>query len=841
MPQPLPIDAFLPDIMQALARHKSLVLSAPPGSGKTTRVPPALMNADWLGGKKILMLEPRRLATRAAARRMADERDENPGEVIGYRVRFDHCVSAQTRIEVVTEAILTRRLQSDPELSDVGLVIFDEFHERNLNSDLGLALCLDVQGALREDLKLLIMSATLNSDDLLGVLDDAVHVEAAGRSYPVDVVYLPKEPQGRLETSVVVTVMDVLARHKGDVLVFLPGGGEIRRVEEHLKPRLMADTVVLPLFGDLNVEAQDQALVADKQGRRKIVLATPIAETSLTIPGVTVVVDSGWAKVPQFDPNSGLTRLQTQRISRASATQRAGRAGRTQPGICYRQWTETTQQGLLAHQASEIATADLATLALELALWGVDKAADLSWVEPPSVGGMAQAQGLLRELGLVDGNKRITSLGKRLSGFGAHPRIAVMLEQSKALNLGGLAADVAALMSERDVFRGGERISVDVSLRLDALAVFRRRGRNGARQYGADPGACAHVERAASQWRRMLKLKKEAVAFDIHKAGMLFALAYPDRIAQRREGESGGYRMSGGAGALLPMGDALAHKSWLVAGRLNAAVKGGGAMIQMAAEVQLDELETVFKQRIENHQSVVWDARSKRVRAMSQRCIGKVVLAEKVWQDAPSDQVQKALVTGLKQLGLQVLPWNKELETWRNRVAFLRAEQGAEHWPDYADEALLASLDEWLLPYLDGMSRIEHLSKLDLRAVFTGQMDWDQQQRLEQLAPSHLKVPSGSRIPIEYVRDKPPVLPVRLQEMFGLADTPRLVNGKVPVLLHLLSPARRPIQVTQDLSGFWQRTYEDVKKELKGRYPKHYWPDDPLQSQPTARAKPRRR
>lgn len=868
---PLPVDEHLGALCSALRDHSNVVLSAPPGSGKTTRVPPGLLQEPWLKGQAILMLEPRRLATRAAARRMAEERGEAVGQTIGYRVRYDNRVSAQTRVEVVTEAILTRRIQNDPELAGVGLVIFDEFHERNLHSDLGLALCLDVQSVLRDDLKILVMSATLDAQRLMTLLPDVAQLEAPGRMYPVQTRYLTREPSGdaaRQKTAANMAgqaldgIRRALREETGDVLAFLPGAGEIRRVEEGLASLPEADSVVIhPLYGDLESGKQDAALLPDPQGRRKVVLATAIAETSLTIPGVRVVVDSGWARVAAFDPASGLTRLVTQRVSRASATQRRGRAGRTEAGVCYRLWTKTTQAGLIPHPAAEIEQADLAPLVLELALWNVQDPAQLPWLDAPPAGHYAQARELLTELGLLDDQARITALGRKLMGYAAHPRLSVMMETAREQGCLPLAADLAAVLTERDPLRvaasgGGPRrpLSVDISLRFEALAAFRRGGRNAARGQGADPAVCAQIQRSSEHWRRTLKVGGRAdTALDEDQLALLLAVAYPDRIAQLRDGEqaAGRFLLSGGRGAMLAEQDPLARQPWLVVPSMDAGQ--GEARVQLAVQLSdaaLAQVLSHFADRSQWREQVIWNPQTNRVEATRQHRLGALVL-ETQDMDAPdSSRVSEALLGWIREQGLSVLGWGREEQTWRARVMLLRQQdldsEGHSAWPDVSDQALLASLEQWLLPFLDRVRSHKALQALDWAAIFQallGQSDlgWQGGGRLDQQAPTHYTVPSGSRIRIDYQIGKPPVLAVRLQEMFGLSQTPAIVDGRLALLLHLLSPAQRPIQVTADLASFWANTYAEVRKELKGRYPKHVWPDDPLTAEPTRRAKPRKR
>lgn len=835
----LPIDVVLPELQAALAAHQAVVLEAPPGAGKTTRVPLALLQQPWLEEKSILMLEPRRLAARGAAGFMAQELGEEVGRCVGYRVRFDNRVSADTRIEVVTEGILTRRLQHDPELTGVGLVIFDEFHERNLHSDLALALCLDAQRGLREDLKLLVMSATLDGDKVAALLDAPV-VRSEGRCYPVATHYLPRDPEGPLHKVTARAVERALAETEGDILVFLPGAGEIRRTEEHLQQGIeLTSLEVVPLYGDLPFEQQQRAILPSTTGRRKVVLATPIAETSLTIEGVSVIIDSGWQRVPRFDPPSGLTRLETVRVSRASAEQRSGRAGRLGPGVCYRLWGEGTQRGLIPYNAPEILEADLMPLALELAQWGISDATTLTWLDPPPAGALAQARELLQQLQALDGSGRITPLGREMAALPLHPRLAHMLLQARSMGLAAIACDVAALIAERDPLRAIEsERRCDFPLRLEALHAHRRQGNKGARAYGADPAACAAAERASRQWRHLLKVQADDRMADEQDVGLLLAMAYPDRIALRRREGGNRYLLSNGRGATL-FAACSAASELLVAATLDG--RGDESRIFLAAPLSLSTLEAVMAGQISWQTIVGWDRASESVLAREERRLGALVLSQRALQQPMPEAMVTAMLEGIRAMGLECLPWNEEARQLQARVLSLRQWLPEEVWPDLSDDVLLAGLEEWLAPYLNGMNRRAHLAKLNLADLLRNSLDWDKRQRLEQAAPTHLQVPSGSRKKLTYSSDaSPPVLAVKLQELFGLADTPTVAGGKMAVKLHLLSPAQRPLQVTQDLKSFWDNTYPEVKKEMKGRYPKHPWPDDPWNALPTARTKPRR-
>ncbi len=833
----LPVEEALPALRQALAAHRAAVLQAPPGAGKTTLVPLALLNEPWLAGRSILMLEPRRLAARAACARMAHLLNEKPGETVGYRIRFDSRISAKTRIEVLTEGILTRRLQTDPELKNVGLVIFDEFHERHLHADLALALCLDSQKTLREDLKLLVMSATLDGESVSNLLGDAPIVISEGRRYPVDIRHLPRDPSGPLPPLICDAVLSALEKDEGDVLVFLPGAWEIRRTQELLEAKVASRVDVAPLYGDLPWEIQDRA-IQPAAGRRKIVLATPIAETSLTIEGIRVVVDSGFARVPQFDPRSGLSRLTTVRISRASSEQRAGRAGRLAPGVCYRFWSETTQRGLVPQSSPEIRTADLAPLALELAAWGVRDPRTLAWLDPPPEAAFNQARELLTELDALDASGAITKIGRAMVRLPLHPRLSHMLFAAEQLGLEALACDVAALLTERDILAGETRRSADFTQRLEALWAFRSHGRQGAQSHQADANACTRVNQAAQQFRRLLSLSESVQTADIGQVGLLLALAYPDRVALARAPGDVRYLLASGRGARLPEAEIRLRQLCLVAASLDAGETEG--MIYSAAPLEMEILRKHLATHFRAEDVVRWDAQQEAVVARREERFGALVSDSKPLTDTDPEKLRAAMLDGIRRLGIEALPWTPETREWQARILSLRNWLPQENWPDVSDTALRDTLDDWIGPYLDGITRRAHLTRLDLLAILNNVIDWEKRRRLDEGAPTHLAVPSGSRVRLAYAPGESPVLKVKLQEMFGLADTPRVAWGKVPVTLHLLSPAQRPIQVTQDLRGFWERTYPEVKKELKGRYPKHPWPDDPWNAVPTARAKKRR-
>lgn len=820
------------------------VLQAPPGAGKTTKVPLALLQAPWLAGRRIIVLEPRRLAARAAARRMAAMLGEEVGGTVGYRVRLDTRVGPATRIEVVTDGLFLRQLQEDPEIPGIGAVLFDEFHERGIDSDLALALCLESRAALRDDLRLVVMSATLDGAPVARLLGDAPIVTSQGRAYPVENRHLDAPPPGaRIDDAVVGAVRRALAEESGSLLVFLPGAGEIRRVQAALDGTVGPGMEIAPLYGDLTADAQDRAIAPAPPGVRKVVLATSIAETSLTIEGIRVVVDSGLMRVPRFDPRSGMTRLVTVKVSQASAEQRRGRAGRLEPGVCYRLWPEAVHRALAPFTTPEILDADLAPLALELAAWGAGDPAGLAWLDPPPAAAMTQARELLAELGALDAGGAITPHGRRMAGFGVHPRLAHMMLNARERGLGGLACQVAALLGERDILRAQQGFQdSDLRLRVEVLRALERGGKGGGvgRGLSVERGAVQQASKLARQWQRQLRVTGDEG--DIGSTGLVVALAYPDRIARRRGGGGGAggqaaqYRLSNGRGAFFASHEPLSAQDWLAVADLDGAARE--ARIFLAAPVTQGEIEDLFSDAIRTETEVAWDTREQLVQARRRRMLFALPLKEERLQNPPPGTVAAAMAEGVRQMGLSCLPWTDGLRAWQARVAFLRRIEGAE-WPDMSDDALLATIDDWLLPFLDGIARRAHLERIDLSSALRGLLPWAMQKRLDAEAPTHVEVPSGSRVPIAYDGEEP-VLAVRLQEMFGLAETPRIAGGRVPLLLHLLSPARRPVQVTRDLASFWANAYRAVKADLRGQYPKHYWPDNPLEAEPTARAKPRR-
>ncbi len=808
----LPIDAALPELKDALRAAGRAVLQAPPGAGKTTRVPLALLEAGLFEGR-LLMLEPRRLATRAAAERMAATLGEKVGGTVGFRMRGAAKVSGATRIEVVTEGILTRMIQADPGLDGIGALVFDEFHERSLNADFGLALAWDVRQALRGDLKLLVMSATLDAEPVAALLDAAPVVTAEGRLYPVETRWLdrPLPREMRLEVAVAGLVEQALAETEGGVLVFLPGEGEIRRVAAALEGRVPKGVSLHPLYGALPF-AKQRAAIAPARSGRKVVLATAIAETALTIEDIRVVVDAGLARRSRFDPGRGMSRLVTERVTKAEAAQRTGRAGRVAPGVCFRLWTRGEEGALATFPPPEIAAADLAGLALDLAAWGVREAGDLAFLTPPPAGTMAEAQALLRNLGALEADGAITPHGRALAALPLHPRLAHMLQVA-----GPDAAPLAALLSDRDPLRDR---GADLALRLSAL-------RDPAR-HGPARGALERIAAEAARLRKALPAARPGRRYSTEEQA---ALAYPDRIGLRRPGDEPRWILSGGTGAALDAGDPLAGARLLVAVDLDGA--GREARIRLAAPLSEAELRAVHGDRISWHEVCDWSRRDRAVLARRQERYGALVLADQVWPDPPPQAVARAMLEGLRQLGL---PWSDAARRLQARIELLRAEGVA--LPDFSDAALLAEAEDWLLPYLGGLRNSADLGRLDLGPALRARLDWEQMHLIDRLAPAKFTTPLGREVPLDYA-DGAPEIAVRLQEMFGVTEHPTVGPRRLPLKITLLSPARRPVQTTTDLPGFWATSYADVRKDMRGRYPRHPWPEDPTQAAPTLRAKPR--
>jgi ATP-dependent helicase HrpB len=821
-----PIADLLPQVQASLEQHPRLVLEAPPGAGKTTQVPLALLAAPWRGDGRILVLEPRRVAARAAAGFMARQLGEQPGDTVGYRIRFEAKVGPRTRIEVVTEGILTRMIQDDPTLDGVAAILFDEFHERHLAGDLGLALALDVQAQLRDDLRLVVMSATLDGEKLARFLQ-APRLSSAGRSFPVAVAHFPARRDEPATAQLRRCVADALANHPGDLLVFLPGQREIAEAQGALADTAAAhDALLLPLHGELPVEAQSAALAVDPQGRRRIVLATNVAESSVTLPGVRVVIDLGLAREPRYDPNSGFSRLDTVAISQASADQRAGRAGRVAAGWAWRLWPAS--QRLEAMRTPEIAQVELAGLALELAAWGD---AALRFVDPPPAGALAAATDLLQRLGALGDDGRITAFGRRLLALGTHPRLAAMLcAPTDAVEV-ALACDLAALVEARDPLR--ER-SDGLAARWQALAAFRK----GRAPANANRGGLAAIDAAAKQWRRRLRCNPTPPdAVPAHALGDLLAHAFPDRIARQHPGEPRRYQLANGRMARIFDDSAVFGEPWIVASELRFEAKD--SLVQRAAPVDEARLQRDFPQRFFEGDVVRWDPAARALVARRERRFDRITLESKPAGRPDPRLAAQALSDAVGDLGLDALPWTEGLRQWRARVQCLREWQPDLGLPDLADDVLLAQRDTWLKPAFAGKTRLDALSEEELGAALQSALAWPLRQALDRLAPRRITVPSGMERGIEYAQGAAPVLAVKLQELFGLADTPRIADGRVALTLHLLSPGGKPLQVTQDLRSFWANTYPEVRREMKGRYPRHPWPDDPWTATATHRAKPR--
>ena len=826
----LPIDAALPDLTAALRAHHAAVLVAPPGAGKTTRVPLVLEQEAWAEGKKIVVLEPRRLAARAAAERMAKTIGEKVGETVGLRVRFGSKVSGRTRIEVVTEGIFTRLVLDDPELSCIAAVLFDEFHERSLDADLGLALARDAQQGLREDLKILVMSATLDGARVARLLGDAPVVKSEGRAFPVATHYLGRDPRAPIERQTAEATVKALRAESGSLLVFLPGAGEIRRTEIFLKERVSDPAVdVVALYGALEAREQDQAISPAPAGRRKVVLATSIAETSLTIEGVRVVIDSGLARVPRYEPDVGVTRLETVRVSRAAADQRRGRAGRTEPGVCYRLWDEPETNSLDAFARPEILAADLSSFALDLAQWGVSDPSRLAFLDPPPRAAFSEAKKLLIELHALDADGRITDEGRAVRALPLPPRLARMVIDAAREGAGALAADIALLVTERGL--GGD--AVDLTHRLDNLRRDHSRRAEDAR-------------RMASRWA------EEALASSNPPPdpsppltpfagggeltpGVILALAYPDRIAKAR-GSGGSFLLANGRGAVIDPASGLAREPFIAVAELTGTA--AQSRILLAAPITLSDIETRFADDIEQRDDVTVDAASLSLRGRKSRRLGAIALSEQIVAVTPDEHTARKLAEAVASAGLQRLPWTKSLTQWRDRVMFLRRAEG-EEWPDLSDAALAAGAADWLAPLLFDKTALPALPADVLETAIAGLLPWNLRRRLEEEAPTHFAAPTGTRAVIDYEAEAGPTISIRVQELFGLDQHPAIAGGRVPLVVELLSPAHRPVQVTRDLPGFWRGSYQAVKAEMKGRYPRHPWPDDPVSAPPTRRVKPR--
>ncbi len=816
---PLPIDAVLDDLSRALAENNAAVLVAPPGAGKTTRAPLVLLDAPWVGSKKIIVLEPRRIAARASAERMARTLGERVGDTVGYRVRFGSKVSRATRIEVVTEGIFSRQILDDPELTGVAAVLFDEFHERSLDADLGLALARDAQTGLREDLRILVMSATLDGARIAKLLGNAPVIASEGRAYPVETRYLGRKPDVQLERQMADAIAMALRADPGSVLAFLPGAAEIRRTQNFLGERIHdASIEIVPLFGALDAAVQDRAIAPAPKGQRKVVLATSIAETSLTIEGVRIVVDSGVARVPRYEPDIGLTRLETVRASRAAVDQRRGRAGRTEPGVCYRLWDEPQTASLAAYTQPEILSADLSSLVLDLAQWGVSDPASLAFLDSPPAPALNEARSLLHELGALDADGRITAEGKSLRALALTPRLARMIVDSHRLGAGEEAAEIAAVLTERGL--GGD--SADLDARLDQFRRDRSQRASSARQL-------------AQRWASQVAATEGAHSSDdVLSTGVMLALAFPDRVARNRG--NGTFVLANGRGAAVDQASALARAPYIAVAELTGTAASG--RILLAAPILRSDIELRFADQIESADEVTFDRDAMALRARRKRTLHAITLSEAPLTLSPSAETARVLADGLVAAGLDRLPWSKPLKQWRDRVMFLRKAE-ADAWPDLSDDALAARREDWLVPSLFDKTSLKEFSSGDLSDVLMTLLPWELRARLEREAPTHFEAPTGTKLPIDYEAEQGPTIAVRLQELFGLNAHPSIAKGAVPLVLELLSPAHRPVQVTRDLPGFWRGSYAAVRSDLRGRYPRHPWPEDPANAMPTRRVKPR--
>lgn len=814
---PLPIDAVLGELTDTLAKCNAAVLVAPPGAGKTTRVPLALLDAPWVEGRKIIMLEPRRIAARASADRMAQTLSEKAGETVGYRVRFGSNISRKTRIEVVTEGIFARQILDDPELSGVAAVLFDEFHERSLDADMGLALARDAQHGLREDLRILVMSATLDGARVAKLLGDAPVVESEGRAFPVETHYLGRKVDMQIERQMADAIAAALRADAGSVLAFLPGAAEIRRTQTFLSERITDSNIdIVPLFGALDAGVQDRAIAPAPKGQRKVVLATSIAETSLTIEGVRIVVDSGLARVPRYEPDIGLTRLETVRVSRAAADQRLGRAGRTESGVCYRLWDEPQTASFEAYTRPEILSADLSSLVLDLAEWGVTDPSPLAFLDPPPGPALNEARSLLRELDALDDEGRITQEGKSLRALALPPRLARMIVDSHRLGSGEDAAMIAAILTERGL--GGD--SVDLDTRLENFRRDRSQRAQSARQM-----ALRWVEQVASS----LPGGEQRLS-----TGAILALAFPDRVARNRGKAS--FTLANGRGANVDMASALAREPYIAVAELTGTAANG--RILLAAPITQDEIEAEFYDHLEVVDEITFDKTAMALRARRRKRLHALILSEQPLPVMPSAETARIFADGLVSTGLDRLPWSKPLKQWRDRVMFLRA-TAPDEWPDLSDAALSADVENWLVPALFDKISLAGFSASDLSDALMTKLPWDMRARLDREAPTHFEAPTGTSLPIDYEAEQGPTIAVRLQELFGLTVHPSIAKGKIPLVLELLSPAHRPVQVTRDLPGFWSGSYTGVRTDLRGRYPRHPWPEDPASAPPTRRVKPR--
>lgn len=817
----LPITEVFDDVKKHLSENNTLIVNAPPGAGKSTLLPLALLDEPWLEGKSILMLEPRRLAAKTIAQRMSSLLDDEVGQSIGYKIRFENRTSENTKIEVLTEGILTRMIHSDNSLEGVGLVIFDEFHERSIHADVALALCREAQQVLRTDLRIMIMSATLNMPELTELLNCPVAV-SEGRQYPVEVKYTGQQDEYMMSDLAARTIIEATKKHDGDVLAFFPGQGEIRKCEEILRKQLKGFQIH-PLYGQLPPNKQFAAIMPDREGRRKVVLATSIAETSLTIEGVKIVVDTGFGRTQKFDPKSGLSKLTTIQISKDSADQRAGRAGRLSPGVCYRMWSEVTQSRMDAHRVPEIMEADLASLVLDMSQWGIMDVNQLTWLSPPPKGAIAQASEILHDIEALE-NGKITEHGKEIHRLPTHPRLAHMLVIAEESDLLELATDIAAILEERDPLP--RETGIDINERIIALRTFRKNGNSGKGR------GFAKIDKIASSYRKIFGIEPDNDGFDPFETGILLTHAFPERIACARPGNNAQFQLSNGKLAQAGHKDDLAYEPWLAVANLDA--RDGIGKIFMASPLNPKDLMPLVKEQ----EVVTWDTEEGGLQATLDMRIGNIVLKSTPLPEPDETHLIDAICDAIKKEGEQLLNFDAAVIQWQNRVLSLRKWNPQENWPDVSTPTLLYTNKEWLAPYLDKVKTPQQLNKLDLKEILQYSLTHEQQQKINKLAPTKIEVPSGSSITIDYQKNgTAPVLAVRLQEMFGLADTPTVNEGRNGLLLHLLSPGFKPVQITSDLKSFWNNTYFEVKKELKGRYPKHVWPENPWEEQATNRAK----
>ena len=842
----LPIQKHIPEIKNALQTHRCAVIKAPPGAGKTTRVPLALLDEPWLVNKKIILLEPRRLAAISCASHMAHLFKEKLGQTIGYQIRLDRKISKKTRIEVITEGIFTRKIQNDPSLENVGLVVFDEFHERNIHSDLGLALCLDCFEALRNDLRILVMSATMNVWAVSTLIGNAPVIVSKGKTFPVETIYIPTLDRGKkvlpLAIACSLAIKRALSEFHGDMLVFLPGVKEIQGLYSILQENLDSKIHVYPLYGNLSQEKQARAFRPSSLSERKIVLATSIAETSITIEGVNIVIDAGLMRIPMFSPQTGMSILSTMKVSKASADQRRGRAGRTAPGRCYRLWSEYDHQMLQPFTKPEILSVDLAPVVLELAAWGVSDPEQLKWIDLPDKNSFEQAKILLKTLGALDENGQITLHGKKMGSAGLHPRLAHMIIKADEKGQGLLACRIAAILSERDIIHFGQtRFDPDIRLRLEIMETLINKEKIWQKDFKVNKAIVRSVLASEKKTAKDFGIKHSKI--DIEKAGALLAHAYPDRIARRRNKQTNTFLLASGKGAFFNETNYVSINEYIIAIHLDGNPKN--AKIFLAAPYSKKNLEHDFCDSFKTMRTLSWDKKSLCIKAKESTILGELVIEQHTISDIDQDLSCDILITQIQKTGLGLLPWTKKLMSLKERIQFLKSTGLLPDLPDVSDKALKKQMGKWLKPFLSGVLSFKQLEKIDLYAAFVSMITWEQKKTIEKMAPTHIIVPTGSKKPLKYSRKNglldSPVLEVRLQEMFGLCSTPKIAGGTIWVTLHLLSPAGRPVQVTKDLESFWKKTYKDVKKDLMGRYPKHFWPDDPLYARPTSRVKPKRR